>query len=304
MTRDQRFEGPFTIADLPELFAWLRNIQAGARVSLSSVIAAHQVHPAAARRGHASRSTINRLMLAKQPSPSAVTLSALGALREYLWSVPQYRQFLPGDEAPPLPPLPALSTDELLSLTLARFFEETGHGDSSAFDLGDLKSTLPGRYVMYRLDLEPAQRKKVPQQLVRASLIEFRLLGHALCVSETQDFPATPLREDPHRQTNTGIIGVYGNYLIGLLRTIGNLSFKCMVINELIPAFGNQRPLTELRGKMLVASRLGLFPSALFVCRRIKGDQYQHGIYVYSDIDPDVVRYLTAPTFPGYDVVV
>lgn len=302
MPSEKRFDGPFALADLPHLLEWLRNIRTSTGTSLSSIVAAHHNH-AAARRGKVSRSTLSRLMHAKRPRPNTTTLAELGALREYLCSVPQYTQLLPGNQSPSVGSVSDLPTEELLSVALARFFEETGYGDSTAFDLGDLKATLPGRYVLYRLDLEPAQRMKVPQQLIRASLVEFSLSGRALLVSEKQDFPATPLREDPHRQTNIGVVGVYGNYVIGILRTLGNLSFKCMIIDELIPAFGNHRPLTELRGKLLVASRLGLFPSARFICRRVKSNEYHHGIYSYSDIDPDVVRYLTTPTFPGYDVI-
>jgi hypothetical protein len=182
-----------------------------------------------------------------------------------------------------------------MSLSLAEFFAGDEHVVPK-IALDRLRQVLPGRYVLYRPDLEPAQRNLAPVDLIRASLLEIRLVGERISIVEKQDFRATPLRE-AQMQVNTGVVSPYGHFLIALLRSESRVSFKCIVINQWIPAFA-ERPLVEFKGKLLVASQLALFPAVPIVCERIVGKDFQHGIYLPDQIKSEIVEYFKTPTFP------
>lgn len=299
--------GNFTMAHVALLREWILRIQSRLGVSSNALVKSINAHFAGLKtvddgKDPANRNVLRRLQTVTGYRPNADTLrktfpaiwSALAADREYARLFPVDAIRTAADKIPPS------DADRAIQDALALFFAERGEIlHSPSLEL--LLRTLPGRYVMYRPDYEPAVRGLTQRKRIRASLVEIEALDAGLTIREVQDFPTTPEREG-HRQDNCGVVQRYGHFLVALLRSNDRVSFKCMVIDKHVP-FYHDRPLDEFSGKVLVASKLALFPAAHFVCRRIRGEQYQHGIYTYRQIPPNILKHLTTPTFPGFDVV-
>lgn len=293
-------ESQLTEKDLDVLRRWLLRVTNEERIKAQELLRAK---PNSLPGGSISVATLKRILDSTDYMPSSTSRQRMRWLWRYLSEVPRYARHFPGNGGTrggrTRQDVPA---DDLMSSSLAEFFAG-GERVAPKVPPDRLRQVLPGRYVLYRPDLEPAQRDNTPADLIRASLLEIQLVGESISIVEKQDFPRTPLRE-AQKQANNGVVSPYGHFLIALLRSDSRVSFKCMVINHWIPAFA-EGPLVEFRGKLFVASELSLFPAIRIFCQRIAGKEFQHGIYPPDQVHPDIVEYLRTPTFkPRHNVTV
>jgi hypothetical protein len=211
----------------------------------------------------------------------------------FLKSQDRYKHHRPVAHADPVPS--AASPDKLLAFALTNFFRER-NDIAHRYTVERLSKMLAGRFVLYRQDLEPAVWGLEPRKTIRASAVEVAAADGYLTVSETQNFPKTRDRA-AHHQLNTGVLFPYGDYVIGIIGEDKIVSFKTMVIEDIFSGpEADAVPTDYFRGKLLVASVRGSFPSVRFFCKRSQGDD-QHGLYPYRKIDKDVLAYITRPTF-------
>lgn len=244
-------------------------------------------------------STLKR-MRRLQESAGARRNHELRSLWEYFRADHRYAKHFPvaaNERESNVPPPSARAG--LLGFALQNFFR-AGPRTIHIHTNERIGALLAGRFVMYRQDFELASRRSSQPKLIRASRVQIWRAGDDVLISEEQHFPAYGSPKRPaHRQLNQGVLFPYGAYVIGLMGVEEALSFKCLVINDILShAEPGNVPTDDFKGKMLVASDRALFPSALFFCRRSRGgDEDPHGIFEFDDIDEDIVGYLTTPTF-------
>ena len=233
-------------------------------------------------------STLKRF-LKQEPKAGYTSYDQMSGLWDYLSA--KYTDDFPERATPTV--IAEMRSDELLSLALTQFFCKTARVKHK-HKLEDMTKTMPGEYVMYRPDWEPAARDLSPQEGMRVSLINIRPTERGLLIKETQDND-TPGR-GKHFQVNNGVLFPYGEYIIALMNCEQRPSFKCIIVEEYGRQFDDPNQINEFKGKILVASAVASFPSAKFVCRRRSGKE-KLGIRPYREIDKNIRASIAAPTF-------
>jgi hypothetical protein len=289
-----------------EVFAQHKPSKTTAANQLQAWIAGQDIKwpPNLKRRG-VSKNTLERL---QQPNYKMHTFM-MGVIWNYLRA--NYPGAYPGEEIPAqeIPPPPQLQPlleepNLALAIVLEKFLRE-GTEFVHKWPLKKIKKTITGSFVMYRPDLEPAARESLEKDGVRVSIVNITDNDAGLMIEEIQDFPDRDPAKQYH-QVNSGVLVPYGDFLIALMNGNKDMSFKCMVIEKIVPSF-NGTGTDDFSGKILVSSWRASFPTVNFVCQLRTGKERLGIDNTFSTIPEDIAFRLKKPPFypltypiPGY----
>lgn len=278
---------------------WLRRLREQDNVTVTDIVRA-----VVKRQPNSgiSRATLGRFVESDKPiNLHEGTVAHLTDVWDYLYSEQPYRARLA--EIVDIDQSSYEQDDVALFRSLSRFLRD-GDGFTKSLSRDFLRNRLPGRYVLYRRSVEHLvlDRPTGPNDLIRASQLDIAWSGDCLRATESQDFKAMG-DYSALRHTNSGVAVAHGKFVIAVMRAAESLSLKVLIINRFEP-FNAAGTLDRLYGKMLVASELALFPSAICICRRIPDHtRGQHGLYEPHEVDEVVRSHLNTPTFPNGNVV-
>jgi hypothetical protein len=172
-----------------------------------------------------------------------------------------------------------VSPDEVFAATLRRFFPDRQDND---YQLGKLRDSLPGKYVIYRPYLVRGS------ELFQSSQIDIQNAESELTITETQNFGA---EDDFLHQLDRGYIFTHGKYVYFLLK---ELTDKCCIKLGVVEKTREYRTVMDcFMGVLFVSSNFSIYPAAKFFCRRRNTDVVSKLLRIDDIDDDEAVEYLS-----------